>query len=299
MVSKRFTKRLDDLRGLSRIIAEQRIRYESPPFYKMHLDYNVLPSEKVDPVPFAAGDRVQMIRGPQKGMIGKISQVYESGNAVFVEGLGQPQRVVMPKEIWFQGQTKPVISVPKLVPYKDIRLVAKILNDEGKEEDVVIHSFELSGRYFDKELNNFRPIRRALHDKRIVIPWPIEKVEKSNSTYSTDPSVVEERTFYPQSILESTIPYGAVAQIRNVYSRHKRERYVRPITELDMIYAEKKERKMPIPPATKKLLEDLSKLPPKKTVPFTKEVEEYISAEMKKGLQRRLHEETAALDQYR
>lgn len=299
MVNKRYRKNLDDLRGLSRIIAQQRVQQETPPFYRMHLETNVPPDEKISPAPFATGDRVQMIRGPQKGMIGKISQVYENGNSVFVDGLGLPERVVMPKQIWFQGQTKPVMAVPKLVPYKDLRLVAKTMTEDGKEEDVIIHSFELEGRYFDEDLNDYRPIRRAVHDKRIVIPWPIEKASKSNSEYATDPTVVEERTFFPQSIIESSIPRAAVSQIRNVYSRYKRERYVRSITEQDFAQAKKRENKMPVTPATKELLEKLAKLPPKKTIPFTKEIEEYISAEMKKGLERRVKEETAALDQYR
>lgn len=299
MVSKRYVKTIQDLKGLGRIIMQQRVLRENPPFYRMYLETEVKKEEVQDPAPFAPGDRVQMVRGPQRGMIGQITMLHKEGNCAFVDGLGENQRIVMPKEVWFQGQTKPVIPVPKLIPYKDLRLVAKIQNDEGKEEDVVIHSFELKGKYFDKNINQYRPIRRAVHDSRIVIPWPIEKAEKSNPIYATDPDVVDERTFYPQSILQSTIPQGAVTQIRNVFSKYKRERYVRPITEVDLVYAREQEPKMPVPPATKKLLEELAKLPAKKTVPFTKDIEQYIAAEIKKGLHKRVTEETAALDQYR
>ncbi|CAN6674636.1 large ribosomal subunit protein uL24m [Trichomonascus vanleenenianus] len=298
MVNKRYAKTLKDLKGIARKIAEDNQFKHIPPFMQTQYKLEV-PEEKMiqDPL-FVEGDRVQIIKGKDRGKVGKIHSVFKRGNAVFVEGLGGTTRVVIPKPMWLEGQTKPVVNIPNPIPYENIRLVSQIKDESGKIEDVAVHSFVLEGKYFDQDRNQMMPIRRAKHDKSIIIPYPLppQPLEPSKPELATPADEVDRRTFFPPPILESPVAMAALDQIRNPYSKWNKHKKVRPITEIEAQLFSPPE--MPKTPATKKLLEELAKMPKPKPVEFTKEMEEYIAAEIEKGLTKRAAEETDALKHY-
>lgn len=298
MVNPKFSKRVNDLKGLARVIAEQNMMKSSPPFYQFQLKSNVREEDRVKNMPFVVGDRVQMTRGPDKNKIGIIRALYESGNSYIVEGIGGTERLVLPRELWYEGQNKPVVNFPKPVSYKDLRLVTKVRNEDGTEEDVVIHSLELKGSSYDKHTNQMRPIRRAKHDNSIIIPYPRgEPVKATESDLATPADVVDERTNFVTSILDNPIPIGALNQIRNPYSKYRWLKNAPKLTERDMKWATPKS--MPKTPATKALLEKLAQLPPKHKTPFSKDIENFIGEQIKQGLQKRAGTESKALDQYK
>jgi large subunit ribosomal protein L24 len=112
MVNAKYSKTLNDLKGVAKVIARQNMFKGSPPFYQFQIKHDVKESERIDQLPFVVGDRVQMIRGPEKNKIGIIRSVYKNGNAYMVEGVGGTEKIVLPKELWSQGQSKAVVSLP-------------------------------------------------------------------------------------------------------------------------------------------------------------------------------------------
>lgn len=298
MVNARYKRTIDKLAGKAKVAAEARILRNQPPFYQVQLKHRVKESEQIKTLPFVVGDRVQAVRGEDKGKIGIVRSVYAEGNAFLVEGLGKSEKIVLPKEVWFQGQTSPVTNFPSLIKAKDLRLVTKLRNDDGTEEDVAIHSIKFRGKIYDQDTNTFRPIRRAAHDESMIIPYPApaEPLKTSDESMATSADVVDQKTYFPHSLVESPIPMGAVDQFRNIYSRFKRDRYAPKISEEDLARFKKPE--MPITPATKELLAKLADLPPKPSVEFTKETEDFISKEIEKGLEKQKQRATAALGQY-
>lgn len=297
MVNPRFSRRVNELKGLARVVAEKNMMKSSPPFYQFQLKTNVREEDRVKDMPFVVGDRVQMTKGPDKNKIGIIRALYESGNSYIVEGIGGTERLVLPRELWYEGQTKPVVNFPKPVSYKDLRLVTKMKNEDGTEEDVVIHSLELKGTFYDKHTNQIRPIRRAKHDHSIVVPYPRgEPVKPTESQLATAADVVDERTNYVTSIIDHPIPIGALNQVRNPYSKYRWLKNAPKLAESDLKWATPKS--MPTTPATKELLAKLAELPPKHKTPFTKDIEKFIGEQVKQGLQNRSEKETEALKQY-
>lgn len=158
-----------------------------------------------------------------------------------------------------------------------------------------MHSVELDGEYYDADYNKFLPVRRLTHDPTVVIPWPRPRKPLAASQYATPADIVEERTFFPSSILEPPMPEAAVSQVRNPYSKFKR----RPkITAQDL--REMTAPEMPLSATKKAYLAEMkakherSQVDPK----VLKEVEDFIGQEIEKGLQKRMIEEKLALEQY-
>ncbi|ANB11336.1 mitochondrial 54S ribosomal protein YmL40 [Sugiyamaella lignohabitans] len=300
MVNPKFSRSIKDLKGMAKVIAERNMEKASPAFFRFQSKYQVkeVARLKNDELPFVVGDRVQMIRGPERNKIGIIRAIYDNGNAYMIEGLGGSEKFVLPRELWSEGHSKPVVTVPTPVHYKNLRLVTKIKEEDGTEQDVAIHSIKYEGTYFDHHTNSVRKIRRAAHDSSIVIPYPRgEPVKPSKEMLATPADVADERTHFVTSILDSPVPIGAMDQIRNPYSRFRRIKDGAKVTAQDLRKLAPKT--MPHSPATKKLLESLAQLPKKHTVPFTKDIESFIGHEVEKGLQKRVAEETAALASYK
>lgn len=285
--------------GPARKVFEDRLYKHHPPFLQLQMNYNVPEKEVIDPPPFVEGDRVQLTTGPEKGKIGTVHSVYKDGNCVFVEGLGGTTSVVIPRSMWLQGQNKPYANIPNPIKYDKLRLVSQVKNEDGTVEDVAIHSVSFSGTTYDKERNKIMPVRRAKHDPSIIIPYPLppDPVKPSDEKYATAPDVVRERTFYPPSLAQGPIPTGALDQIRNPHSKWHKDRDARKISEREARKFNPPE--MPQNPATRELLRKLAQLPKPEPTKFTKEIEDYISTEIEKGLNKRAKEEAEAIKMYK
>ncbi|KAF5100509.1 hypothetical protein D0Z00_001237 [Geotrichum galactomycetum] len=274
-----------------------------PDFYthqiKSHVDESL--RLKANEWKYMAGDRVQILSGPEKGRIGKIAAILKESNAVSVEGLGGTSRILIPPQAFYEGQTRPIVDAPNAIPVSNIRLVATVKEENGTEKDVAVHSVSLEGEYYDADYNQFLPVRKLTHDRSVEIPWPRPAKPLAESEFATRADVVEERTFFPKSVLEPPLPPAAVSQIRNPYSRFKR----RPVITAEDLH-EMTVPVMPLTPGKKKYLaavEALKKETEPKKVKIVdpakkKEIEDFIGAEIQKGLQKRLIEEKAALQQY-
>lgn len=273
----------------------QTVLRRAPEFFKVQLQNNV--DETVQfkdrEWKYMPGDRVQVLSGEDKGKVGKIASLAKDSNAVYVEGLGGTTRVVVPPHAFFPGQTRPVVDAPNMIKAENIRLVASIREENGAEKDVAVHSVSLSGEYYDADYNKYLPYRRLTHDPEVIIPWPRPENPLAKSEFATPADVVEERTFFPNSILEPPLPEAALSQVRNKYSRFKRRA---PITAKDV--REMTAPEMPLT-ATKKAY--LAELKAKRSAPrpqLNTEITDFIGDEIAKGLQKRLIEEEQHYQQY-
>lgn len=271
---------------------------KAPGFFKMQMENNVDETKRLkdNEWKFMPGDRVQILSGPEKGRVGKVTSLMKESNGLTVEGLGGTTRTVIPPQAFFPGQTKPVVDVPNMTKIENVRLVATIREEDGSDKDVAVHSVSLDGEYYDADYNKFLPIRRLEHDPSVVIPWPRPRKPLAKSVYATPADVVEERTFFPTSILEPPMPQSAVGQIRNQYSRYKR----RPkITAQDL--REMTAPEMPLSSTKKAYLAEMAAKHGKsgqKSPEVAKEIEDFIGQEIEKGLQKRIIEEQIAYQQY-
>lgn len=299
MPNSRYVRKLKDLKGPAKKIAEDNMYKHNPPFLQAQIKYTVDEAKVIKKPPFVEGDKVQVIKGNEHGKVGTVHSVYKDGNCCFVEGLGGTTKMVLPKTMWLEGQTKPVTNVPNPIPYDNLRLVSTIKNPDGSTEDVAIHSITFKGEFYDQDRNKLMPIRRARHNPSMIIPYPVppNPIGDSNPEIATSSSVVEGRTFLPASLHDPPIPLGALDQIRNPHSKWRKYKESRKLTAEEARFFSPP--KMPVTPSTKKLLQELSKVQKPQRPEFNKEVEDYISEEIEKGLQKRTEEETEAYRKYK
>lgn len=268
---------------------------------RLPIDEIVEPAKWLDELPFTVGDRVQIISGPHKDKIGRIVDRLGYGNAFRIEGISS-KLAIIPVEAQL-SDTEPVFNMPDSFDYKNLRLVSTIQGADGKNEDVAIHSVSLGRRkVYDSLGNRYIKERFATHDPSIVIPWPSnqpEKVDTENpnkACFATQGEDVEARTYFPASIRDGPLPLYAVSQVTNVYSKHKRHRYAPRVTEEDL--ARTADPVMPQPPKTKELLRKLREMPRPDLAQFSPEVEEFLGARIKAGLEKRKVKEIENWKQY-
>lgn len=298
------------------ILNTQRMIRMSPHFLQVQFpaDKVVADSDKIpaDKFPYKVGDRVQIVRANKEapnevGRVGKIASLDIGSHSLMVEGLGGTVKTIVPPQAFFEGQTSPIVDFPKSLHISQVRLVASVADEEtGREKDVAIHSLKVDteNKYYDADYNEFLPTRVAKHDESIVIPWPRPEKPLQKSKFATEAELVQERTFFPKTILEPPVPKAALGQIRNEHSRHNKNK--EPITAEDIAKILAPE--MPIPKSKREYLEkraerfgpDGEKVKHKiiEDPELLAKIEEFVGREIEKGLEKRSFEEEKAYSQY-
>lgn len=259
----------------------------------------VEPARQLREFPFGPGDRVQVVAGPHKDKVARIIDRQENTNAFRLDGIKGPLTVFPVEAPGVEENGEHVMHMPVSVDYKNLRLVSTIKHEDGRTEDVAVHSVSLGRRVFDSFSNRYVRERFATHDPSIVVPWPAQKPEKvaeEKASFATAPEHVDRRTYYPASLHDAPLPVYAVAQVTNIHNKYKRHRYAPRITPEDL--ARTAAPRMPTPPKTRELLQKLQEMPRPPPVEFTPEVEEFLGERIKAGLLRRKQQERENWKQY-
>jgi len=66
------------------------------------------------------GDKVKMIKGKDRGKVGKVIKVFPRENKVIVEGLNLVKKHLKPRR---EGQKGEIVSLPRKVPASNVMLV--------------------------------------------------------------------------------------------------------------------------------------------------------------------------------
>ncbi|GMM48587.1 mitochondrial 54S ribosomal protein YmL40 [Pichia kluyveri] len=159
------------------------------------------------------GDTVMITKGKFAGTLTKVVALQKETNRVFLEQ-SETKRVVVPKQFWQPGQTSHIIDYPLPQHPKDLKVVGTIVNDDGTEKKIAADKLVFKGEYWDEDYQKMMPYRRIKYNENIIIPWPRpDPVE--DCIYSTDKNLVNERTFFPNSIIYSDSPIDLINSMRH------------------------------------------------------------------------------------
>lgn len=198
-----------------------------PPVYRM--EHPVSEDERIkdEDWPVNIGDKVQFKRGK---LAGKIVEVLSKQYEINKVGLSEsPTKVVVvPKDLWQEGQTSHVVMIPTPVKLEDIRLVATIEGDGGKMEQVAIENVQLGEKYWDPRYGKFLKRRYVFGDDSLEVPWP-NPPETEASEIATQPEELERRSYFTTSIIKPPFPQLALKDFRNPYSKYDKPKVTQDI----------------------------------------------------------------------
>lgn len=175
---------------------DEKVRYQTPQ------EWSVQP-----------GDSVLITKGKYAGSISKVVALQRETNRVFLEH-SETKRVVVPKQYWQAGQTSHIIDYPLPQHPKDLKVVGTLVEEDGSERKIAADKLVFSGQYWDADYGKMMPYRRVKYNEHIIIPWPRPDVVE-DCVYSTSQDLVEERTFFPNSIVYSDAPQDLIKSLRH------------------------------------------------------------------------------------
>ena len=151
-----------------------------------------------------AGGHSHDHQGKYSGTVTKVVALQNETNRVFLEH-SETKRVAVPKQYWQPGQTSHIIDYPLPQHPKDLKVVGTLVEEDGTEKKIAADKLVFSGEYWDEDYKKMMPYRRVKYNENIIIPWPRPEPVQ-DCAYSTSGELVEERTFFPNSIVFSDSP---------------------------------------------------------------------------------------------
>lgn len=159
------------------------------------------------------GDTVMITKGKYSGTVTKVVALQKETNRVFLEH-SETKRVVVPKQYWQPGQTSHIIDYPLPQHPKDLKVVGTMVEEDGTEKKIAADKLVFKGEYWDEDYRKMMPYRRVKYNENIIIPWPRPEPVQ-DCIYSTSQELVEERTFFPNSIVYSDSPSDLSTSMRH------------------------------------------------------------------------------------
>ncbi|EEP77079.1 conserved hypothetical protein [Uncinocarpus reesii 1704] len=214
----------------------------------------ILPEARTKYITIAAGDRVCLVRGADKGKIGKVLNVDSETETVAVEGINIYD-VEFPR-FALSGDTdkRPFRPYPVPVPISDVRLVVPLEDPStGIVKDVVVKNAYGGGPFLDRPYGSTTPRHtRYISGLDVEIPWP--ESEAPNHTDGPNDTLrieVEAKTYVP-SLQSFPMPETLIDELRNKFSafrtRHDPD-FIAKKQEEDAYQAWLKSRKLLTPKA--------------------------------------------------
>ncbi|KAL3463212.1 hypothetical protein BJX64DRAFT_257850 [Aspergillus heterothallicus] len=182
----------------------------------------------------AAGDRVCVMKGRDKGQINEVVRVDAENETVTVKDLNVSD-VHFPEWLSEQyGNKTPFQTIPLPIPIDDVRLVVA-LDDPitGQTRDVLVEHMRAGGPFLEREHGVDIPRHtRYIAGEDIEIPWPRpDPANLKDEVWDTLRMEVETPTWVP-SLTNAPFPSSVIDELRNKYSKYR--------TRHDLQYVEKK-----------------------------------------------------------
>ncbi|KAL2223339.1 KOW motif domain protein [Thermoascus aurantiacus ATCC 26904] len=172
---------------------------------------------------FAPGDRVCLMKGPDKGKIGEVIKVDPETETVTVQGLNMVD-VQVPDWLSAQyGSKQPFHSVEAPIPMDDVRLVVALDDPAtGQIREVLVKHVCGGEPILEREYGSTTPRHtRYIAGENIEIPWPKERpVQHKDEDWDTLRMEVETPTWMP-SLLHPPFPPSVIDELRNKYSKYR------------------------------------------------------------------------------
>ncbi|KAK7555713.1 hypothetical protein IWX49DRAFT_80688 [Phyllosticta citricarpa] len=185
--------------------------------------------------PFAAGDRVVLLKGRDKGKIGEVKEVNDESQTVTINGLNiaevpVPDHLLGNPELGMADSPYRTIEIP--TPFTDVRLVYALPDPKtGIKRDVIIENIVRKPTMRDGKVI----YHRFIPGTKTMIPWKTSKgAEHMDQPADTLRILVDERSFVP-TLLRPPMPNTVINELRNQYSyfrdRHDPEYVARKVAE--------------------------------------------------------------------
>ncbi|KAL2808733.1 hypothetical protein BJX63DRAFT_21826 [Aspergillus granulosus] len=174
-------------------------------------------------VNLAAGDRVCIMKGRDKGQINEIVRVDPENETVTVKDLNMAD-VHFPEWLSQQyGNKTPFQTIPLPIPMDDVRLVVA-LDDPvtGQTRDVLVEHIRGGGPFLEREHGVDIPKHtRYIAGEDIEIPWPRpDPANLKDEVWDTLRMEVETPTWVP-SLTSAPFPSSVLDELRNKYSKYR------------------------------------------------------------------------------
>ncbi|KAG8631493.1 hypothetical protein KVT40_000633 [Elsinoe batatas] len=187
-----------------------------------NLDANpVVPEKWRKPAFVAAGDRVVVLKGVDKGKIGRVREVHEDRQDIDMEDLNQ-YNFTVPDFVaeGDQQEYTPTVYGSRPVKFEDIKLVTRVKDRSGLVRDVVVEELEIrKSKRRDADVRG----QRWIPGLNIRVEWP-EKDEEPESVEDTDSDTfrltVDEPTFTP-TLQRPPMPPSVIDELRGKYSKFR------------------------------------------------------------------------------
>ncbi|EGD91357.1 hypothetical protein H112_01161 [Trichophyton rubrum D6] len=180
-------------------------------------------AKRVKYVTFAPGDRVCMVRGRDKGKIGKILQVDEESQSVTVEGVNMFDVEFPAFALAEDSDKRPYRSYPVPISFDDVRLVVPLQDPATNTvKDVVVKHAYGAGPFLDRPYGSTTPRHtRYISGLDIEIPWPeTEEPDFKDHPVDTLQIEVENKSYLP-SLQTYPMPSTVIDELRNKYSKFR------------------------------------------------------------------------------
>lgn len=180
------------------------------------------PRERPGWMHISEGDRVVMLRGRDRGKIGRVRDVDSEKVSVTVEGLNMVD-IHVPSWLMQENQNeRDIVAQARAVPLEDVKLVYPLPDPEtGIPRDVIVDRLMCVNRRWDKNLKEWDDGDRVIPGTNTIIPWP-EKADPDYEDHEVDTLriSVEEQTFRP-FLIRPPMPMSVIDELRNKYSRFR------------------------------------------------------------------------------
>ncbi|KAF2166806.1 hypothetical protein M409DRAFT_66375 [Zasmidium cellare ATCC 36951] len=202
------------------------------------------PKDQPKWIHISEGDRVVMLKGRDRGRIGRVRSVDPKTVAVSVEGLNLVD-ISIPEWLKQENQNdRDMATQARSVPLEDVKLVYPLPDPKtGAHRDVIIDRLLPVNRHWDKNLKEWDDGDRVIPGTNMLIPWP-EKADPDYEDHESDSLriSVEEQTFRP-FLIRPPMPLSVIDELRGKYSRFRTRHDYDYVVKKEMQEAKESDRK--------------------------------------------------------
>ncbi|WEW55429.1 hypothetical protein PRK78_000860 [Emydomyces testavorans] len=183
----------------------------------------VLEERRTRYITIAPGDRVCLVRGRDRGRIGKVINVDSESETVTIEGVNIYDVEFPSFALAGDTDKRPYRPYPVPVSINDVRLVVPLEDPTtGTVKDVVVKHAYGGGPFLDRPYGSTTPRHtRYISGLDVEIPWPeTEAPDYKDEPHDTLRIEVEAKTYVP-SLQSFPMPESLIDELRNKYSKFR------------------------------------------------------------------------------
>lgn len=172
----------------------------------------------------AVGDNVKVISGPSRGKVGKVQECLRSQNKIIVSGVNVVKKMLPLFLSQSSGLESQKFEYAAPIHYSNVQLVGDIPSSTdpmGPKRRVEIKRVHRGKTFYNKD-KKLLTWRRWVPGENVFLPWPRHEVQKVDGPMDTKAAEVSATT-YIETLRQSPIPLEMQHELRNKYSKFRRD----------------------------------------------------------------------------